>query len=193
MQKLCWICADVICAVFLIRLMYINTDTYVCPVVLTHRIYGVGHTQDYYKRNRHFQCYIETKLLTISQNSYMFLYYILLTLYNEFRTNVSSLGLLSHDRYQYDSRILSKQNWAYPRQLLRQLLWCQGHWRGYDVTKEYLETNFHLFSTLLRKLCVHYANGFDNVESVYFLYSNTVYYEKIIITIFNFSGAASLL
>jgi hypothetical protein len=29
-----------------------------------------------------------------------------------------------------------------------------------DVTKECLETNFHLSSTLIRKLCVHYANGF---------------------------------
>jgi hypothetical protein len=38
--------------------------------------------------------------------------------------------------------------------------------------KEYLEKNFDLSSTLLRVLCVHYANGFDNVESVYFFYSN---------------------
>jgi hypothetical protein len=30
-------------------------------------------------------------------------------------------------------------------------------------------------STLLRKLCVHCANGFDNVESVYFFSSNPVY------------------
>jgi hypothetical protein len=28
-------------------------------------------------------------------------------------------------------------------------------------TKECLEKNFRLSSTLLRKLCVHYANGFD--------------------------------
>jgi hypothetical protein len=27
--------------------------------------------------------------------------------------------------------------------------------------KEGLEKKFHLSSTLLRKLCVHYANGFD--------------------------------
>jgi hypothetical protein len=27
---------------------------------------------------------------------------------------------------------------------------------------------------LLRKLCVHYANGFDNVKSVYLFYSNPV-------------------
>jgi hypothetical protein len=66
---------------------------------------------------------------------------------------------LSHDRYHYDSLILSKQTWAYPRQHLQQLT-CA------DVTKECLETYFHLSSTLLRKLCVHYANGFDNVESV---------------------------
>jgi hypothetical protein len=36
----------------------------------------------------------------------------------------------------------------------RALTWC-------DVTKECLEKNFRLSSTLLRKLCVHYANGFD--------------------------------
>jgi hypothetical protein len=38
-----------------------------------------------------------------------------------------------------------------------------------------LKTNVHISSTLLRKLCVHYANGFDNVDSVYFFYSNPVY------------------
>jgi hypothetical protein len=79
-------------------------------------------------------------------------------------------------RYQYDSLILSKQTRAYPHQHLQQLLWCQGRWRGADITKECLETNFHLSSMLLHKLCVHYANGFDNVESVYFFYSNTVYW-----------------
>ena len=41
------------------------------------------------------------------------------------------------------------------------LQWCQGRWRGADVTKECLEKNFHFSSTLLRKLCNHYANGFD--------------------------------
>jgi hypothetical protein len=44
-----------------------------------------------------------------------------------------------------------------------------------DVTKECLKTNFHLSSVLLSKLCVHYANGFDNLESVYFFYSNPVF------------------
>jgi hypothetical protein len=92
----------------------------------------------------------------------MVLQYMFLSLYDEV-TNVLCVSLLSHDRYQYDSLILSKQTWAYPRQHLQQLLWCQGRWRGTDVTKEYLETNFHLSSTLLRKMCVHYANGFDNV------------------------------
>jgi hypothetical protein len=83
-------------------------------------------------------------------------------------------ALLSHDRIQYDSLILSKQNWAYPHQHLQQLLWCQGCWRSADVTNECLKTNFHLSSTPQRKLCVHYANGFDNVESVYLFYSNPV-------------------
>jgi hypothetical protein len=82
-----------------------------------------------------------------------------------------------HTTYQYDSLILSKRTWAYPRQHLQQLLWCQGRWLA-DVTKECLETNFHHSSTLLRKLCVHYANGVDNVESVYFFYSNPVLYNN---------------
>jgi hypothetical protein len=96
-----------------------------------------------------------------------------LSLYDEV-TNVLCLTLLSHDRYQYDNLILSKQTWAYPRQHLQHLLWCQGRWRGVDLTKENLETNFHLCSMLLSKLRVQYDNGFDNVESVYFFYSNPV-------------------
>jgi len=39
-------------------------------------------------------------------------------------TNVLCVSLLSHDRYQYDSLILSRQTWAYPCQHLQQLLWC---------------------------------------------------------------------
>jgi hypothetical protein len=85
-------------------------------------------------------------------------------------TNVLCVSLLSHDRYQYDSRILPKQTWAYPVNTGNSC--CDV--KGADVTKECLETNFHLSSTPLRKLCVHYANGFDNVESVYFFYSNPV-------------------
>jgi hypothetical protein len=53
------------------------------------------------------------------------------------------MSLRRHDRYQYDSLILSKQTWAYPRQHLQHLLWCQGRWRDADVTKEErLETSF---------------------------------------------------
>jgi hypothetical protein len=97
-----------------------------------------------------------------------------LSLYDEV-TNVLCVSVLSHDRYQYNSLILSRQTSAYPRQHLQQLLWCQGCWRGADIMKECLETNFHLSSTLLCKLCVHYADSFDNVERVSFLYSNPVY------------------
>jgi hypothetical protein len=79
-----------------------------------------------------------------------------------------------HTTYQYDSLILPKQTWAYASQHLQQLLCCQGRWRNADVTKECLETNFNLSPTLLRKLCVHYANGLDNVESAYFVYINSV-------------------
>jgi hypothetical protein len=59
-----------------------------------------GNIQGYYKRDRHFQCHIEMKLLMIQP---------------EYLQNM----------------------------------------------KECLEKNFHLSSTLLRKLCVYYANGFD--------------------------------
>jgi hypothetical protein len=90
-------------------------------------------------------------------------------------TNVLCVSLLSHDRYQYDSLLLSKQTWAYPRQHLQQLLWCQGRWHGADIMKECLEIKFNLSSTLLGKMCFHYANSFDN-KSVYFFYSNPVLY-----------------
>jgi hypothetical protein len=93
--------------------------------------------------------------------------YRFLSLYDEI-TNVLFVSILSHYRYKYDSLILYKQTWA----IL--IHWCQGNWYGGEVTKECLETNFHLSSTLLRKLCFHYANGFDNVESVYVFCSNPV-------------------
>jgi hypothetical protein len=85
------------------------------------------------------------------------------SLYDEV-TNVLGVSVLSHDRYQYHNLILSKQTWAYARQHLQHLSWCQWRWRGADVSKECLETNFHLSSMLLRKLCVHYANGFDKLK-----------------------------
>jgi ribosome-associated toxin RatA of RatAB toxin-antitoxin module len=92
---------------------------------------------------------------------------MVLSLYEEVK-RLTHKTFVSHDRYQYHSLILSKQTWANPHQHL------QGRWLSADVTKECLETNFHLSSKLLRKLCVHYANGFYNVESVYFFYSNPV-------------------
>jgi hypothetical protein len=57
-------------------------------------------------------------------------------------TNVLCVSILSHDRYQYDSLIPSKQTWLYSRQHLQQLLQCQGRWRRADVTKECLKTIF---------------------------------------------------
>jgi hypothetical protein len=96
-----------------------------------------------------------------------------LSLYDEV-TNVLCLSFMSHNRHQYNSLILSKQTWAYPRQHLQQLLWCQGRWCGADIMKECLEINFHLFSMLLSKLCDHYANGFDNVK-VSISFTGTLY------------------
>jgi hypothetical protein len=81
-----------------------------------------------------------------------------LSLYDEV-TNVLYVSLLSHDR---------------PEHILVNTCNSCCDVKGADVTKECLETKFHLSSTLLNKLCVHYANGFDNAESVYFFYSNPV-------------------
>jgi len=84
------------------------------------------------------------------------------------------VSLLSHDRYQYDSLILSKQTWAYPPQHLKQLLWCVVSVRLNSPEVEE------------RKLCLWYTPtsrnhkelSLDlqhNVESVYFFYSNPVF------------------
>ena len=83
------------------------------------------------------------------------------------------MSLLSHDSYQYDSLILSKQTWAYPRQHLQQLLWCV------------VSVHLNLPEVEERKLCPlhYYANCVSttltvfilhNVESVCFFYSNPV-------------------
>ena len=84
------------------------------------------------------------------------------------------MSLLSHDRYQYDSLILSKQTWTYPRQHLQQLLWCVVSVRL--NLPEIEERNLcplryyaSCVSTTLTVLILH------NVESVYFFYSNPVY------------------
>jgi hypothetical protein len=83
------------------------------------------------------------------------------------------VSLSSHDRYQYESLILSKQTWAYPRQQLQQLLWCV------------VSVRLNLPEVEERTLCPlrYYANCvpttltvliLHNVESVYFFYSNPV-------------------
>ena len=88
------------------------------------------------------------------------------------------MSLLSHDRYQYDSLILSKQTWAYPRQHLQQLLWCVVSVR---LNLPEVEERKTLSSTLLRKLCVHYANGFDNYITlkVSISFIVTLYYAEL--------------
>ena len=85
------------------------------------------------------------------------------------------MSLLSHDRYQYDSLILSKQTWAYPCQHLQQLLWCVVSVRlnlpEVEERKLFpLRYYANCVSTTLKVLILH------NVESVYFFYSNPVYY-----------------
>ena len=77
------------------------------------------------------------------------------------------MSLLSHNRYLYDSLILSKQAWAYPRQHLQKLLWCV------------VSVRLNLPEVEERKLCPlrYYANCVSttltvlivrNVESVHF-------------------------
>ena len=88
-------------------------------------------------------------------------------------------AFLSHDRYQYDSLILSKQTWAYPHQHLQQLLWCvvSVHLNLPEV-EEWKLCPLHYYancsSTTLTVLILH------NVENVYFFYSNPVYYVRSI-------------
>ena len=72
-------------------------------------------------------------------------------------TNVLCVSLLSHDRYQYDSLILSKQTWAYPHQHLQQLLWCIVSVRlNLPEVEEWKHCPLRYYAN-----CVHYANGFD--------------------------------
>ena len=87
------------------------------------------------------------------------------------------MSLLSHDKYQYDSLILSKQTWAYPRQHLQQLLW------------RVVSVRLNLPEVEERKLCPWYTSTrrnhkqlsldlLHNVESVYFFYSNPVFQKE---------------
>jgi hypothetical protein len=74
---------------------------------------GIYILQGYYKRNRHFQCCIGTTLLVIyPKHLHGFVVNVFTFIWRV--TNVLCVSLLSHDRYQYDSLILSKQTWAYP-------------------------------------------------------------------------------
>ena len=88
------------------------------------------------------------------------------------------MSLLSHDRYQYDSLILSKQSWAYPHQHLQQLLWCVVSFR------------LNLPEVEERKLCLWYTptrrnhkelslDLLHNVESVYLFYNNPVLQDTV--------------
>ena len=82
------------------------------------------------------------------------------SLYDEVK-NVMCVSLLSHDRYQYDSLGLSKQTWAYTTVAA---IWFSNV-EVADVVltsrNDAWKKNFNLSSTLLRKLWVHYADGFD--------------------------------
>jgi hypothetical protein len=113
-------------------------------------------------------------------------WYMFLSLYDEF-TNVLCVSLLSHDRYQYSSLILCKQTWADPRQHLQQLLWCVVSVRL--NLPEVEEQKLCLWYTATRRNhkelsldCVHFADGFDNIESVYFFYNNPVFCDVHIVS-----------
>ena len=80
-------------------------------------------------------------------------------------------AFLSQDRYQYDSLILSKHTWAYPRQHFQQLLWCVVSVRLKLPEVEErklcpLRYYANCVSTTLKVLILH------NVESVCFFCSN---------------------
>jgi hypothetical protein len=87
-----------------------------------------------------------------------------LSLYDEV-TNVLHVSILSHDRYQYDSLILSKQTWAYPRQHLQQLLWCIV-----SVRLNLPEVEERKLLSLIyphKKKSQGVKSGLDNIESVF--------------------------
>jgi hypothetical protein len=72
-----------------------------------------------------------------------------------------------------DSPIMSKQT---EHKLVNTCNSCRDV-KGADVVltlQKNAGNKFSSSSTLLRKMYVHCANGFDNVESVYFFYSNPV-------------------
>ena len=90
------------------------------------------------------------------------------------------MSLLPHDRYQYDSLILSKQTWAHPRHHLQKLLWCvvSVRWNWPEVEERKLcrlRYYANCVFTTLTVLILH------NVESVYFFYSNAVYMMSVCI------------
>jgi hypothetical protein len=68
--------------------------------------------QGYYKRNRHFQCCTETKLLTIWPNySHGFVVHVFKFIW---RSYICSVRAFCHTTDINTSLILSKQTWAYP-------------------------------------------------------------------------------
>jgi hypothetical protein len=93
-------------------------------------------------------------------------------------------ALLSHDRYQYDSLILYKQTWAISLSTLvnsccdasvmsSALTWC---WRHEIMPGK----KNHHSSTLLRKLCVHYANDITFKVSISFIVTLYTFYCVIV-------------
>jgi hypothetical protein len=106
------------------------------------------------------------KILTCFCSTCVYIYMTKLQMFYVWAFVTRQISIRQSNSVQTDLSLFCKH--------LQQLLCCQGRWRGADVRKECLEANFHISSTLLRKLCVHYANGFDNAESVYLFCSNPV-------------------
>ena len=69
--------------------------------------------QNYFKRNTLSVLYWKETINDFSQNTYMVLWYMFWSLYDEV-TNVLCVSLLSHDRYQYHSLILSSDTGGLP-------------------------------------------------------------------------------
>jgi hypothetical protein len=85
----------------------VQKDPPLIPVLtLSNSSHSVSLIQGYHKRNRHFQRFIETKVLLI-QLKYLHESVWLVT-------NVLCVSLLSHDRYQYDIPIRSEHTGTCP-------------------------------------------------------------------------------
>jgi hypothetical protein len=130
------------------------------------------HIQDYYKRNRHFQCCTETKYVYewFSQNSYIFVVHVFTFIWGCYKCSTfepfvtRQISIRQSSSVQTDLSI-SSSTLATAVVMSRALTLYWRHeknaWKQIFIFPLRYYTNY-----------VHYANGFDNVESVRFVYSS---------------------